>query len=147
MCEWPCSAAAAAAAALARECLHTNMYAFALCICVYSLCVCVSARHQVQSELSQKTENLHREVAQKQQLSEEFEQVATIISALILFFKFLSQQRVTINSQWLMAVCAYAVNLQAQRTVTELQAQLDLLKDSAEAPQADTEDVAQLKVQ
>lgn len=35
---------------------------------------------------------------------------------------------------------------QAQRTVTELQAQLDLLKDSTEALQADTEDVAQLKV-
>lgn len=44
-------------------------------------------------------------------------------------------------------MCACVVNLQAQRTVTELQAQLDLLKDSAEAPQADTEDVAQLKVQ
>lgn len=46
-----------------------------------------------------------------------------------------------------MAACACVVNLQAQRTVAELQAQLDLLKDSAEAPQADTEDVAQLKVQ
>lgn len=34
---------------------------------------------------------------------------------------------------------------QAQKTVAELQAQLDLLKDSAESPQSDTEDVAQLK--
>uniref|UniRef100_A0A1A7XC55 Ribosome binding protein 1 homolog a (Dog) n=3 Tax=Iconisemion striatum TaxID=60296 RepID=A0A1A7XC55_9TELE len=34
---------------------------------------------------------------------------------------------------------------QAQKTVSELQAQLDLLKVSAESPQSDTEDVAQLK--
>ncbi|XP_008428403.1 ribosome-binding protein 1a isoform X2 [Poecilia reticulata] len=34
---------------------------------------------------------------------------------------------------------------QAQKTVGELQAQLDLLKVSADAPQSDTEDVAQLK--
>ncbi|XP_074502620.1 ribosome-binding protein 1a isoform X4 [Sebastes fasciatus] len=34
---------------------------------------------------------------------------------------------------------------QAQKTITELQAQLDLLNVSAESPQADTEDVAQLK--
>ncbi|XP_005749381.1 ribosome-binding protein 1a isoform X2 [Pundamilia nyererei] len=33
----------------------------------------------------------------------------------------------------------------AQKTVAELQAQLDLLKDSSESPQSDTEDVAQLK--
>lgn len=39
-----------------------------------------------------------------------------------------------------------AVNFQAQKTVAELQAQLDLLKDSSESPQSDTEDVAQLKV-
>ncbi|XP_008281703.1 ribosome-binding protein 1a isoform X2 [Stegastes partitus] len=62
---------------------------------------------QVQGELSQTTDQLHMEVAQRQQLSEEFEQ--------------------------------------AQKTVAELQAQLDLLKDSAESPQSDTEDVAQLK--
>nr|XP_046258329.1 ribosome-binding protein 1a isoform X3 [Scatophagus argus] len=62
---------------------------------------------QAQNESSQMTEKLHGEVAQRQQLSEEFEQ--------------------------------------AQRTITELQAQLDLLKVSAESPQADTEDVAQLK--
>lgn len=62
---------------------------------------------QVQHELSQTTEQLHGEAAQRLQLSEEFEQ--------------------------------------AQKTITELQAQLDLLKDSAESPQADTEDVAQLK--
>lgn len=44
-------------------------------------------------------------------------------------------------------MCACVVFfVQAQRTVTELQAQLDLLKDSTEAPAADTEDVAQLKV-
>ncbi|XP_051274570.1 ribosome-binding protein 1a isoform X2 [Dicentrarchus labrax] len=58
---------------------------------------------QVQNELSQTAEKLHGEVAQRQQLSEEFEQ--------------------------------------AQKTITELQAQLV----SAESPQADTEDVAQLK--
>lgn len=45
-----------------------------------------------------------------------------------------------------MCSCVCAVNLQAQKTITELQAQLDLLKDSAESPQADTEDLAQLKV-
>lgn len=61
------------------------------------MCVCV--RHQVQSELSQKTENLHREVAQKQQLSEEFEQVATVINAqfaqffLKLVFLFVTAER------------------------------------------------------
>lgn len=37
--------------------------------------------------------------------------------------------------------------VQAQKTVTELQAQLDLLKEAAESQQAETEDVAQLKVQ
>ncbi|XP_068581002.1 ribosome-binding protein 1a isoform X2 [Cebidichthys violaceus] len=62
---------------------------------------------QFQNELSQTTEKLHGEVAQRQQLSEEFEQ--------------------------------------AQKTVTELQAQLDLLNVSAGSPQADTEDVPQLK--
>ncbi|XP_055788680.1 ribosome-binding protein 1-like isoform X5 [Salvelinus fontinalis] len=35
---------------------------------------------------------------------------------------------------------------QAQKTVAELQAQLDLLKEAGDSPQADTEDVAQLKV-
>lgn len=45
-----------------------------------------------------------------------------------------------------MRACFVLVHFQAQRTVTELQAQLDLLKDSTEAPAADTEDVAQLKV-
>ncbi|CDQ56212.1 unnamed protein product [Oncorhynchus mykiss] len=34
---------------------------------------------------------------------------------------------------------------QAQKTVAELQAQLDLLKEAGDSPQADTEDVAQLK--
>ncbi|XP_029305950.1 ribosome-binding protein 1a isoform X3 [Cottoperca gobio] len=61
---------------------------------------------QFQNESSQTTEKLHGEVAQRQQLSEEF--------------------------------------VQAQKTITELQAQLDLLNVSAESPQADTEDVAQL---
>ncbi|XP_070771884.1 ribosome-binding protein 1a [Enoplosus armatus] len=61
---------------------------------------------QVQNELSQTTEKLQEEVAQRQQLLEECEQ--------------------------------------AQKTITELQAQLDLLKVSAESPQAE-EDVAQLK--
>lgn len=42
-------------------------------------------------------------------------------------------------------VCVHVGNVQAQRTILELQAQLDLLKDS-ESLQADTEDVAQLKV-
>lgn len=37
------------------------------------------------------------------------------------------------------------VTVQAQRTILELQAQLDILKDS-ESLQADTEDIAQLKV-
>ncbi|XP_056291623.1 ribosome-binding protein 1a isoform X2 [Pseudoliparis swirei] len=62
---------------------------------------------QFQNESSQTTEKLHGEVAQRQQLSEEFEQ--------------------------------------AQKTITELQAQLDLLNVSAESPQADTEDVPQLQ--
>lgn len=42
-------------------------------------------------------------------------------------------------------MCAHVCNIQAQRTILELQAQLDFLKDS-DSPQADTEDVAQLKV-
>ncbi|XP_031735287.1 ribosome-binding protein 1a isoform X2 [Anarrhichthys ocellatus] len=62
---------------------------------------------QFQNELSQTTEKLHGEVAQRLQLSEEFEQ--------------------------------------AQKIITELQAQLDLLNVSAGSPQADTEDVPQLK--
>ncbi|MEQ2306543.1 hypothetical protein AMECASPLE_009353 [Ameca splendens] len=62
---------------------------------------------QVQNELNQTMEKLHGEEAQRQQLSEEFEQ--------------------------------------AQKTVGDLQAQLDLLKVSSDAPQSDTEDVAQLK--
>lgn len=62
---------------------------------------------QVQNQLSQTTEKLHREETQRQQLMEEFEQ--------------------------------------ARKTMGELQAQLDLLKVSADAPQSDTEDVAQLK--
>ncbi|XP_075933321.1 ribosome-binding protein 1a isoform X2 [Anarhichas minor] len=62
---------------------------------------------QFQNELSQTTEKLHGEGAQRRQLSEEFEQ--------------------------------------AQKTITELQAQLDLLNVSAGSPQADTEDVPQLK--
>lgn len=40
----------------------------------------------------------------------------------------------------------FAVLSQAQKTVSELQAQLDLLKTAGDSPQADTEDVAQLKV-
>ncbi|KAM8859931.1 ribosome-binding protein 1a isoform 2-T2 [Spinachia spinachia] len=62
---------------------------------------------QFQNELSQTTEKLHGEVAQRQQLSGEFEQ--------------------------------------AQKTVTELQAQLDLLNVSTESPQSAAEDVPQLK--
>lgn len=111
---------------------------------VFAFSVC----HQVQNELSQKTENLHREVAQKQQLSEEFEQVSLVhfFFPFLFFFSLVtagSDNKLTVDKT---SVCACVVNLQAQRTVTELQAQLDLLKDSAEAPQADTEDVAQLKV-
>ncbi|XP_059215457.1 ribosome-binding protein 1a isoform X2 [Centropristis striata] len=62
---------------------------------------------QFQNELSQTTEKLHGEVAQRQLLSQEFEQ--------------------------------------AQETIRELQAQLDLLKVSSESPQVETEDVGQLK--
>ncbi|XP_032397983.1 ribosome-binding protein 1a isoform X1 [Etheostoma spectabile] len=62
---------------------------------------------QFQNTLSQTTEKLHGEVAQRQQLSGEFEQ--------------------------------------AQKTITELQTQLELVNASAESPQAETEDVAQLK--
>lgn len=42
-------------------------------------------------------------------------------------------------------MCGRVCNIQAQKTILELQAQLDLLKDS-DSLQADTEDVAQLKV-
>ncbi|XP_034753346.1 ribosome-binding protein 1a isoform X3 [Etheostoma cragini] len=62
---------------------------------------------QFKNTLSQTTEKLHGEVAQRQQLSQEFEQ--------------------------------------AQKTITELQTQLELVNASAESPQAETEDVAQLK--
>lgn len=40
----------------------------------------------------------------------------------------------------------FFLNFQAQTTIGELKAQLDLLKASEESPQSDTEDVAQLKV-
>lgn len=46
---------------------------------------------QVQKEFIQTTENLHGEVAQRQQLSEEIEQVAAITYA---HFVFLSRHRV-----------------------------------------------------
>uniref|UniRef100_A0A3Q3VS79 Uncharacterized protein n=1 Tax=Mola mola TaxID=94237 RepID=A0A3Q3VS79_MOLML len=86
-----------------------RLVTISVCLLIFIVFVSVPfvSAFQVKNELSQKTEKLHGELAQKQQLSEEFEQ--------------------------------------AQRTITELQAQLDLLKDSAESPQADTEDVAQLK--
>lgn len=42
-------------------------------------------------------------------------------------------------------MCARVCNIQAQRTILELQARLDLLKDF-DSLQADTEDVVQLKV-
>lgn len=67
------------AAAYAQECLHTYVCISYLSLCGFIVCVCVCL--QVQHELSQKTEKLHGEVAQKQQLSEEFEQVAAIIDA------------------------------------------------------------------
>ena len=41
---------------------------------------------------------------------------------------------------------ARVLDRQAQRTVMELQDQLDLLKASGDAPTSDTEDVAELKV-
>lgn len=86
MCVWGCSAAA-----LAQECLHTHMHMLPICLCVYLLCVCVC--HfclQVQNELSQTTEKLHEEVAQRQQLLEECEQVAAIVDAISSVFFFLS---------------------------------------------------------
>lgn len=74
---------------------------------VFAFSVC----HQVQNELSQKTENLHREVAQKQQLSEEFEQVS-LVHFFSLFFSFLvlSQQGVIINSQWIKHLCVHVLS-------------------------------------
>lgn len=49
VCVWACSSAA-----LAQECLHTNMYALAICLCVYLLCVCLfclpSGPERVESE-------------------------------------------------------------------------------------------------
>uniref|UniRef100_A0A3Q0RDF9 Ribosome binding protein 1a n=1 Tax=Amphilophus citrinellus TaxID=61819 RepID=A0A3Q0RDF9_AMPCI len=51
--------------------------------------------------------------------------------------------RFLLSCQW---ITLFVVNFQAQKTVAELQAQLDLLKVSSESPQSDTEDVAQLKV-
>lgn len=84
------------------------------------------------------------EVSLKQQLSEEYEQVSAVVS-----LKFLTRHRATINfNRVCVFVClfvAHVGNIQAQRTILELQAHLDLLKDS-ESQQADTEDVAQLKV-
>lgn len=56
-------------------------------VCEYTYFVfAFSVCHQVQNELSQKTENLHREVAQKQQLSEEFEQVSLVHFFSLFFF-------------------------------------------------------------
>lgn len=85
---------------------------------------------------------MHREAAQKQQLTEEFEQVAVAVC-------FSSLDNISAMDQRPTSLCA-CVGLffspQAQRTVADLQAQLDLLKDSTEAQPADTEDVAQLKV-
>lgn len=120
---------------MTQLCLHTCI----VCAYFYRECalpVCL----QVQNELSQKTEKLHAEVCLKQQLSEEYEQVSVAVVALS---KLLIGHRATVHSNQ-MCVCS-CCNVQAQRTILELQAQLDLLKDS-ESLQADTEDVAQLKV-
>lgn len=50
-----------------------------LCLCVFIVCFVYS---QVQNQLSQTSEKLHDEAAQRQQLSEEFEQVSAISSDL-----------------------------------------------------------------
>lgn len=64
---------------LAQECSHTHVCS--PIACVYLLCACAFfVCHQVRNELSQSAENLHEEVAQRQQLSEEFEQVAAIVN-------------------------------------------------------------------
>ena len=128
-------------------CIHTCMCWPFVSVRTYIYCLCAPfVCRQVQNELSQTTEKLLGEVAQRQQLSEEFEQVVAVFFVLSCLTRGgrgtskLSVDNITL------CVCVCAVNLQAQKTVTELQAQLDLLKDSAESPQADTEDVAQLKV-
>lgn len=51
------------------------------------------------------------------------------------FRRFLIKPTITVTS-----------NFQAQKTIAEFQAQLDLLKVSAESPSAETEDITQLKV-
>lgn len=76
-------------AALARECLHTHVCVSHLSVCVF-VCVFIVCAifvcHQVQNELSQTTEKLHGEVAQRQQLSEEIEQVEAIVHVPFFFF-------------------------------------------------------------
>lgn len=88
--------------------------------------------------MNQTAEKLHTEEVQRQQLSEEFEQVGSVTSAPLCVCL---HRRVTKSKTLL-----YVFILQAQKIITELQAQLDLLNVSAESPQSDTEDVAQLKV-
>ena len=68
-----------------------------MCVCLWVCIYCVCAIfvfHQFQNTLSQTTEQLHWEVAQRQQLSEEFEQVAAMVDALVYLLVF-SHQRVT----------------------------------------------------
>lgn len=96
---------------------HTGQAAFCLCVCacvlqeclhrhacVYLSCV-ISVCFQVQNDLSQTNEKLHREVAQRQQLLEEFEQVAVFVDALFCFFSFLCHTEGWLtNSQWITSV-------------------------------------------
>lgn len=54
---------------------------------IYYVCAHVFICHQVQYELSQATEKLQGEEAQRQQLSEEFEQVQPIIIPAVAYCK------------------------------------------------------------
>lgn len=120
--------------------MFTQVCVSHLSVCIFIVCVCVIfVCRQVQNELSQTTEKLHGEMAQRQQLSEEIEQVAAIIDALFYILVTPETNKLSVDN----VVCLCVVNFQAQMTITELEAQLNLLKES---PQADTEDVAQLKV-
>ncbi|XP_070976130.1 ribosome-binding protein 1-like isoform X2 [Oncorhynchus clarkii lewisi] len=97
-------------------------------------------RLKVQSQLSQTTDEF--EQAQK---TVELQAQKTVELQAQKTVELQAQKTVELQAQKTVELQAQkTVELQAQKTV-ELQAQLDILKEAGDSPQADTEDVAQLK--
>lgn len=75
----------------------TRAYVHQISVYIYCLCVRVLVCHQVHHQLSQTTEKLHGEADQRQQLSEEFEQVAAIVCLFLSVLKYV--KLLTLSSQ------------------------------------------------